>query len=104
MAAGEGSFNPLGYHVGTLWPHDTSVVAWGLWRYGYRKEAAQLAEGILEAAELFHHRLPEAFAGYAREVTKYPVEYPSDLRLERKRAALQKASCAIIIGGSDLKK
>ena len=77
MAVGEGSFNPLGYHVGTVWPHDTSIVAWGLWRYGYRKEAAQLAVGILEAAEVFHHRLPEAFAGYAREATKYPVEYPT---------------------------
>jgi glycogen debranching enzyme len=77
MAVGEGSFNPLGYHVGTVWPHDTSIVAWGLWRYGYRKEAAQLAVGILEAAELFHYRLPEAFAGYARAATKYPVEYPT---------------------------
>jgi glycogen debranching enzyme len=77
MAVGEGSFNPLGYHVGTVWPHDTSIVAWGLWRYGYRTEAAQLAVGILEAAELFHHRLPEAFAGYARAATKYPVEYPT---------------------------
>jgi glycogen debranching enzyme len=77
MAVGEGSFNPLGYHVGAVWPHDTSIVAWGLWRYGYRKEAARLAVGILEAAELFHHRLPEAFAGYARAATKYPVEYPT---------------------------
>jgi glycogen debranching enzyme len=77
MAVGEGSFNPLGYHLGTVWPHDTSIVAWGLWRYGYRKEAAQLAMGILEAAEVFHHRLPEAFAGYARDATKYPVEYPT---------------------------
>jgi glycogen debranching enzyme len=77
MAVGEGSFNPLGYHVGTVWPHDTSIVAWGLWRYGYRKEAGRLAVGILEAAELFHHRLPEAFAGYARAATKYPVEYPT---------------------------
>ena len=77
MAVGEGSFNPLGYHVGTVWPHDTSIVAWGLWRYGYRKEAARLAVGILEAAELFHHRLPEAFAGYARAATRYPVEYPT---------------------------
>jgi len=77
MAVGEGSFNPIGYHVGTVWPHDTSIVAWGLRRYGYRREAARLAQGILEAAELFHHRLPEAFAGYAREATKYPVEYPT---------------------------
>jgi glycogen debranching enzyme len=77
MAAGEGSFNPIGYHVGTVWPHDTSIIAWGLRRYGYRQEAARLARGILEAAELFHHRLPEAFAGYAREATMYPVEYPT---------------------------
>jgi glycogen debranching enzyme len=77
MAVGEGSFNPIGYHVGTVWPHDTSIVAWGLRRYGYHDEAARLAQGILEASELFHHRLPEAFAGYAREATKYPVEYPT---------------------------
>jgi glycogen debranching enzyme len=77
MASGEGSFNPIGYHVGTVWPHDTSIIAWGLRRYGYRQEAARLARGILEAAELFHHRLPEAFAGYSRESTMYPVEYPT---------------------------
>jgi glycogen debranching enzyme len=77
MAVGEGSFNPIGYHVGTVWPHDCSIIAWGLRRYGYREEAARLAEGILQAAELFHHRLPEAFAGYARATTMYPVEYPT---------------------------
>jgi len=77
MATSEGSFNPLGYHVGTVWPHDTSIIAWGLRRYGYGQEAARLALGILEAAELFHYRLPEAFAGYARAATLYPVEYPT---------------------------
>ena len=77
MAMGEGSYNPIGYHVGTVWPHDNSIIAWGLRRYGYREEAARIALAILEAAELFHHRLPEAFAGYARERTKYPVEYPT---------------------------
>lgn len=45
--------------------------------YGYRAEAARLSFAMLEAAELFHHRLPEAFAGYAREATRYPVEYPT---------------------------
>jgi glycogen debranching enzyme len=77
MGTGEGSYNPIGYHVGTVWPHDTSIVAWGLRRYGYRKEAAALAAGMLEAAELFHERLPEAFAGYPRPDTHYPVEYPT---------------------------
>ncbi len=77
MAQGEGSYNPIGYHVGTVWPHDTSFIAWGLRRYGYRTEAARLSRGVLEAAEFFHFRLPEAFGGYSRELTKYPVEYPT---------------------------
>lgn len=77
MARSEGSFNPIGYHVGTVWPHDCSLIAWGLRRYGFRAEAARVALAMLEAAELFHHRLPEAFAGYPRAATKYPVEYPT---------------------------
>src|SRR6266545_1724021 len=77
MASTEGSYNPIGYHVGTVWPHDNSLIAWGLRRYGYRVEAARISWAMLEAAELFHHRLPEAFAGYPRTVTKYPVEYPT---------------------------
>lgn len=77
MAEGEGGYNPIGYHVGTVWPHDNSIIAEGLRRYGYRKEAAQIAMGILEAADFFEYRLPEAFAGYQREETRYPVEYPT---------------------------
>jgi glycogen debranching enzyme len=77
MATGEGSYNPIGYHVGTVWPHDTSIVAWGLRQYGYREEAARLARAMFEAAELFHHRLPEAFGGYPRSATRFPVEYPT---------------------------
>jgi glycogen debranching enzyme len=77
MAVGEGSYNPIGYHVGTVWPHDNSLIAWGLAQYGYREEAARIAVGILEAAALFEDRLPEAFAGYERGRTKYPVEYPT---------------------------
>ncbi len=40
MAATEGSYNPIGYHVGTVWPHDNSIIAWGLRRYGYKAESA----------------------------------------------------------------
>jgi glycogen debranching enzyme len=77
LATTEGSYNPIGYHVGTVWPHDNSFIAWGLRRYGFKKEAARLAFAMLEAAELFNNRLPEAFAGYQRQNTKYPVEYPT---------------------------
>jgi glycogen debranching enzyme len=77
LAEGEGRYNPIGYHVGTIWPFDNSFIAWGLRRYGFKEEAAQIAAGILDAAEFFSGRLPEAFGGYDRPVTKYPVQYPT---------------------------
>jgi glycogen debranching enzyme len=77
LAEGEGRYNPIGYHVGTVWPFDNSFIAWGLRRYGFKDEAAQVAAGILDAAVFFDGRLPEAFGGYPREQTKYPVQYPT---------------------------
>jgi glycogen debranching enzyme len=77
LAEGEGRYNPIGYHVGTVWPFDSSIVAWGLRRYGFKEEAAAIAAGILDAAEFFQGRLPEAFGGYERSVTRYPVQYPT---------------------------
>jgi len=77
MAEGEGGYNPIGYHLGTIWPHDNAFIALGLRRYGYREEAARVAMNMLEAATYFKGRLPEAFAGYPRELTDFPVEYPT---------------------------
>jgi glycogen debranching enzyme len=77
LAVGEGRYNPVGYHVGTVWPFDNSFIAWGLRNYGYKDEAGRIAQCILESAEYFQGRLPEAFAGYDRELTKYPVQYPT---------------------------
>ena len=77
LAEGEGRYNPIGYHVGTVWPFDNSFIAWGLRRYGFKDAAATIAEGILEAAGVFDGRLPEAFGGYERSLTKYPVQYPT---------------------------
>ncbi len=77
MAEGEGGYNPIGYHVGTVWPHDNAFIALGLASAGYREEAARIAASMLNAAVFFDGRLPEAFAGYARELTEYPVEYPT---------------------------
>ncbi len=77
MGTADGGYNPVGYHLGTVWPHDNSIIAWGLWRSGYRVEAAEVALGILQAATYFHGRLPEAFAGFPRARTHYPVEYPT---------------------------
>jgi glycogen debranching enzyme len=77
LAEGEKRFNPIGYHVGTVWPFDNSIIAWGLRRYGFKDEAARIAAGILDAADFFDGRLPEAFGGYQRSFTNYPIEYPT---------------------------
>ncbi|MEH1101804.1 amylo-alpha-1,6-glucosidase [Micromonospora sp. CPCC 205561] len=77
LAEGEVRYNPIGYHNGTIWPFDNSFIAWGLRRYGFAEEAAAVASGILDAASYFQGRLPEAFGGYPRELTKFPVEYPT---------------------------
>ena len=77
MAEGEGGYNPIRYHNGTVWPHDNSLIAHGLARYGFRDEAAKIALATLEAATFFRYRLPEVFAGYRRGRTSFPVEYPT---------------------------
>jgi glycogen debranching enzyme len=75
MAQSEAGYNPIEYHNGTVWPHDCSIVAAGLARYGFRKEAADVIAGIFEASIPFRHRLPEVFAGYERTKTRFPVQY-----------------------------
>jgi glycogen debranching enzyme len=75
MASSEGAYNPLEYHNGTVWPHDCSLIAAGLARYGFRDEAARMASAVFEAATRFNYRLPEVFAGYDRRLTGFPVEY-----------------------------
>ncbi|HEY0698856.1 MAG TPA: amylo-alpha-1,6-glucosidase, partial [Micromonospora sp.] len=70
-------YNPVGYHVGTVWPFDNSFIAWGLRRYGFDTEAARISHAMIDATDHFHGRLPEAFAGYDRTLTKYPVQYPT---------------------------
>jgi glycogen debranching enzyme len=77
MAEGEGGYNPIEYHNGTVWPHDNSFIAAGLRRYGYAEDAARIGYALLEAATYFDWRLPEVFAGYPRSLTSFPVEYPT---------------------------
>jgi glycogen debranching enzyme len=77
LSTKEQRYNPIGYHVGTVWPFDNSFIGWGLRRYGYAQEAAQIASDMFAAAAYFDGRLPEAFGGYQRAKTKYPVQYPT---------------------------
>ena len=65
MSTLDAAFNPLGYHLGTVWPHDTAIAAAGLARYGFRDAAAAIAAALVHAADdAFDGRLPEVFAGY----------------------------------------
>jgi glycogen debranching enzyme len=77
MAVGEGAYNPLVYHDGTVWPHDNSLIAWGLARSGRSHDATRILRAIVDAATYFDYRLPEVFAGFARNDTRFPVEYPT---------------------------
>ncbi|MDQ3737051.1 MAG: amylo-alpha-1,6-glucosidase [Actinomycetota bacterium] len=80
MAEGEGGYNAEGYHTGSVWPHDNSLIAYGLSRYGFREEACLIALAILDAAPRFDYRLPEVFAGYSRKERPAPVPYPTSCR------------------------
>jgi glycogen debranching enzyme len=80
MSSGDAGYSPLEYHNGTIWPHDTAIVAEGMRRYGFAAEAATLCASLLEAAEAFSNQLPEVFAGFDRDETGVPIEYPEALK------------------------
>jgi glycogen debranching enzyme len=76
LAVGNLGYNPIGYHTGTVWPHDSSMIAYGLALGGHRDDAVRIMRGLVVAAEHFGWRLPEVIAGYDRQRTGFPVEYP----------------------------
>ncbi len=80
LGAGEAGYNPLGYHTGTVWPHENSLIVAGLARYGHREAATTIAASILRAAPYFEHRLPEVFAGYPTSMASVPVAFPTASR------------------------
>ncbi len=80
LGTAEAGFNPLGYHTGTVWPHDSSIIVAGLARYGHHEAATEIATAMLAAAPYFEHRLPEVFAGYPASITSVPVAYPTASR------------------------
>jgi glycogen debranching enzyme len=80
MSTRASGYNPIEYHNGTVWPHDTALIAEGMRRYGFRAEAGMLVSALLDAAACFDYQLPEVFAGYARDETSLPVQYPTASR------------------------
>ena len=80
MSSGDAGYNPLSYHNGTVWPHDNSLIAWGLARAGRWAEAQKIAQRMLEASAYFNAQLPEVFAGLPRAETPFPIAYPTAAR------------------------
>lgn len=81
FATAEGGYNPISYHLGSVWPHDNSLIVAGLARYGYTEPASRIVAGLLRALEYYpDSRLPELFAGYSLDEAPFPVEYPTASR------------------------
>ena len=78
LSADMGRYHPISYHNGSVWPHDTSIIAAGLARYGFFEESEKIIAGLLDATSAMPgHRPPELFAGYTRGRSQFPVPYPS---------------------------
>jgi glycogen debranching enzyme len=76
LASGQPHYNPMSYHNGSVWPHDTAICAAGLARYGGRDEVVHLLSEMFEAAVHFGMRLPELFCGFPRVPGEPPIAYP----------------------------
>jgi glycogen debranching enzyme len=78
LSSEERAYNPIGYHLGTVWPHDNALIIAGFWRYGQVDAALRVFDALFEAAAGFRDfRLPELYAGYARRPDEArPVGYP----------------------------
>ncbi|MCI4676210.1 amylo-alpha-1,6-glucosidase [Candidatus Mycolicibacterium alkanivorans] len=81
LATTMGAYNPMSYHNGAVWPHDTAIAVAGLLRYqhvpGAQVLAQRLASGLLDAADAFGTRLPELYCGFPRSQFRAPVPYPT---------------------------
>jgi glycogen debranching enzyme len=77
VSASESRYNPMSYHNGSVWPHDNSIIAYGMARYGMKQEAQKILTGMFDASIFLDlHRLPELFCGFDRIRGEGPILYP----------------------------
>ncbi len=100
MSGAAGGYSPLSYHCGSVWPHDTAIVALGLAREGFGDQAARLAAGLVEAAQAFGWRLPELYGGAPAVTTPAPVPYPPSCHPQAWAAAAGVAVLQVLAGVS----
>jgi glycogen debranching enzyme len=77
LATDMGAYNPVSYHNGSVWPHDNALIVAGFMKYGFVREAQQLASALMQAAEYTDNRLPELFCGFSRADCPEPLPYPT---------------------------
>ncbi|WP_433887512.1 glycogen debranching N-terminal domain-containing protein [Streptomyces sp. CA-111067] len=87
LSSASRAFNPLSYHCGSVWPHDTAIAVRGLAAEGFHGQAAALAEGVLAAAEHFDYCLPELYTGVDARTGRPPFPYPTACRPQAWSAA-----------------
>jgi glycogen debranching enzyme len=97
-AARAAGYSPLSYHCGSVWPHDTAIVARGLSRAGHAADAAELTRQLLAAADAFDRRLPELFAGFGADEVAAPVAYPASCRPQAWSAAAAVELLRLVLG------
>jgi glycogen debranching enzyme len=76
LGAGEVRYNPMSYHNGSVWPHDTALCIAGMAQYGEREGIVRLTSELFEAAVRFEMRLPELYCGFPRFAGEPPIAYP----------------------------
>jgi glycogen debranching enzyme len=91
-------FNPLGYHTGSVWPHDTAMTVQGLYATGHADVAASYVEGLIRAADAFDYRLPELYGGRGTTEETTPTPYPLSCRPQAWAAASAVAVLVAALG------
>ncbi|WP_338662778.1 amylo-alpha-1,6-glucosidase [Pararoseomonas sp. SCSIO 73927] len=101
IAEGEGRYNPMSYHNGSVWPHDNGLIALGMKRYGLNAQLERLLTGIYDSAlAVDMYRLPELFCGFPRRHGEVPTSYPVACLPQAWAAATVYASLGAMLGVS----
>ncbi len=98
LSARMAGFNPNGYHVGSVWPHDTAIACDGLRRYGHLEACHTLATGLMDAMAMFELRLPELFGGHDRATHEAPIPFPTACRPQAWAAGVPLQLVAVFLG------
>jgi glycogen debranching enzyme len=96
MATDNGGFNPIGYHTGSVWVHDTAICALGMAREGHAVEGATVVRRLLDLGEAFDYRLPELFSDAG--ALDRPAPYPASCRPQAWAAASAVAMVTVALG------